>query len=192
MIIDLTGRTDVPVAEEVLFELADVCAALGLEFLVVGAAARDLTIHALQASAPVRATEDIDIAVAVHTGEDFAHLSERLELRVTPLHRFEVLGVEVDIVPFGGLEVRRQVRFADDHLLDVTGLHEAHSTSVTVRLPGGRELQVASPAMQTALKILAGGIGITTTPKTGSTCASSSLRCRRSLSSMKPGRTTKR
>lgn len=44
---------------------------------------------------------------------------------------------------------------ADDHLLDVTGLHEAYSTSVTVRMPHGRELQVASPAMQTALKILA-------------------------------------
>lgn len=66
-----------------------------------------------------------------------------------------MFGVEVDIVPFGGVEVRRRVRFADDHLLDVTGLQEAHSTSVTVRMPGGRELQVASPAMQTALKVLA-------------------------------------
>lgn len=155
MIVDLTGRTDVPVAEEVLVELADVCAALSLDFLVVGAAARDLTIHARQANMPVRATEDIDIAVAVRTGEDFAHLSERLERRGAPLHRFEVFGIEVDIVPFGGVEVGRRVRFADDHLLDVTGLQEAYSTSVAVRMPRGSELQVASPAMQTALKVLA-------------------------------------
>lgn len=67
--IDLTARTDIPVTEEVLAELTALCGELELEFIVVGAAARDLVIHALQQTDPVRATEDIDIAVAVRIGE---------------------------------------------------------------------------------------------------------------------------
>ena len=50
--IDLLGRSDVPVAEEVLAELASLCDAMGVEFIVIGAAARDLVIHALQKSVP--------------------------------------------------------------------------------------------------------------------------------------------
>lgn len=76
--IDLTGRSDIPVAEEVLAELTDICRDLELEFLVVGAAARDLVIHALQQSTPIRATEDIDIAVTVRIGEQFIELADRL------------------------------------------------------------------------------------------------------------------
>lgn len=153
--IDLTGRTDVPVAEEVLTELATTCRALDLEFLVVGAAARDLVIHALQRSDPIRATEDIDIAVAVRVGEQFTELAERLTRKGSSEHTFEVHGVDVDIVPFGGIEQNRTIRFADDHRLDVNGLQEAHATSVLVRMPLGTELQVASAPAQTALKVLA-------------------------------------
>lgn len=153
--IDLTGRTDVPVAEEVLTELAARCRALDLEFLVVGAAARDLVIHALQRSDPIRATKDIDIAVAVRVGEQFTELAEQLTRKGRSEHTFEVLEVDVDVVPFGGIEQGRTVRFADDRLLDVNGLQEAHDTSVLVRMPHGTELQVASAPAQTALKILA-------------------------------------
>lgn len=153
--IDLTGRTDVPVAEEVLTELAGICHGLELEFLVVGAAARDLVIHALQHNQPIRATEDIDIAVAVRVSEQFAGLTDRLTRKGNSQHKFEVLGVEVDVVPFGGIEQGRSVHFADDHLLDVNGLQEAHATSILVRMPHGTELRVASAPAQTALKVLA-------------------------------------
>lgn len=153
--IDLIGRTDVPVAEEVLAELATACRALDLEPLVVGAAARDLVIHAPQKSDPVRATHDIDIAVAVRADEQFAALARHLPRKGKALHKFVVLGVEVDIVPFGGIEQQRVVRFADDHLLDVNGLQEAHDTSIRVRMPQGTEVRVASAPAQTALKVLA-------------------------------------
>lgn len=153
--IDLTGRSDIPVAEEVLAELTDICRDLELEFLVVGAAARDLVIHALQQSTPIRATEDIDIAVAVRIGEQFIELADRLTRKGRSEHTFEVFGVEVDVVPFGGIEQGREVRFADGYLLDVNGLQEAHATSVPVRMPLGTELRVASAPAQTALKVLA-------------------------------------
>lgn len=153
--IDLTGRTDIPVAEEVLAELASLCRDLALDFLVVGAAARDLVIHALQRTAPIRATNDIDIAVAIRDSREFTQLAARLPQNGTSPHKFTVLGVEVDVVPFGDIEHDRGVRFADDHLLDVRGVQEAYSTSVLVRMPQGTELRVASAAAQTALKVLA-------------------------------------
>jgi predicted nucleotidyltransferase len=153
--IDLSGRSDVPVAEEVLAELSSLCGAMGIAFIVIGAAARDLVIHALQKSVPSRATEDIDIAVAVRLEENYTELTERLAPKGRSRHRFEILGIDVDIVPFGGIEQDRSIRFGDDHLLDVTGLREAHETSVRVRMPRGTELRVASAPAQTALKILA-------------------------------------
>lgn len=163
--IDLTGRSDIPVSEEVLAELAELCDAVGIEFIVIGAAARDLVIHALQKSAPLRATEDIDIAVAVHLGEHYAELTERLTQSGRSPHRFEVLGVDVDIVPFGDIEQDRQIRFSNNHLVDVTGLREAHETSVPVRMPRGTELRAASAPAQTALKILAWRDRRVTNPK---------------------------
>lgn len=152
--IDLTGRTDVPVAEDVIRELAAHCRALHLDFLIVGAAARDLVIHARQQREPVRATEDIDIAVAVRVGDQFSQLARRMEKKHAE-HKFEVLGVEVDVVPFGGLERERTIRFDDDHVLDVTGLLEADATAIPVTMPQGTVIRVASAPAQTALKVLA-------------------------------------
>lgn len=153
--IDLTGRTDVPVAEEVLHELATTCRDLNLEFLVVGAAARDLVIHAHQHRQPIRATNDIDIAVAVRVGEQFTQLAGRMKKKNRSEHKFDVLGVEVDVVPFGGIEQERSIRFGDDHHLDVNGLQEAHSTALSVKIPQGTQIRVASAPAQSALKILA-------------------------------------
>lgn len=153
--IDLTGRTDVQVAEEVLAELTVVCHTLGVEFVVIGAAARDLAIHALQRTTPVRATKDVDIAVAVQGPGQFEELARHLRRKGETLHTFEVLGVDVDVVPFGDIEDRRTILFSDDHELDVNGLREAHRTAVPVRMPRGTEVQVASAPAQSVLKILA-------------------------------------
>lgn len=66
-----------------------------------------------------------------------------------------MLGIEVDVVPFGGNETDRSVTFTDGAVFDATGIAEAHSTPVVVRMPQGTEVRVASPAALTALKILA-------------------------------------
>ena len=153
--IDLTGRTDVPVPEEVLRELAAVCRDAGVDCLVIGAAARDLVIHSQQGKSPIRATKDIDIAVAVRGDDQFRDLSRRLNRRGRSPHTFTVLGIEVDVVPFGGNETDRSVTFTDGAVFDAMGIAEAHSTPVLVRMPQGTEVRVASPAELTVLKILA-------------------------------------
>lgn len=143
--IDLTGRTDVPVPEDVLRDLTAVCRASGVEFLVIGAAARDLVVHSQQRTQPVRASKDIDIAVAVRNDEHFHRLSAELTRKGRAPHKFIAHGVELDVIPFGGNEVDRAVIFADGNVFDATGIAEAHSTSVLVRMPQGTEVQVGSP-----------------------------------------------
>src|SRR5699024_12452267 len=70
-------------------------------------------------------------------------------------HQFSVHVFEVDVIAFGGNESARAVKFCDGSVFDATGIAEAHSTSVSVRFPRETEVQVASPAALTALKILA-------------------------------------
>jgi predicted nucleotidyltransferase len=71
------------------------------------------------------------------------------------VHTFAVLGVEVDVVPFGGIEEDRAIRLPDGHVLDVNGIAEALKTSIEVRLPRGTVTRVASLPAQAVLKILA-------------------------------------
>lgn len=84
--------------------------------------------HYGQQTEPIRATDDVDIAVAVRTDEQFLELSGMFARRGKAPHKFNVLGVEVDIVPFGGNEADRTVTFTDGNLLDVTAAsyHYAH------------------------------------------------------------------
>lgn len=106
--------------------------------------------------------DDVPVAVEV-----LAELTARLTPSGHSQHRFQVLGVDVDIVPFGGIERDRTIRLADDHLPDVNDLQEAHLTSVLVRMPQGTELRAASAPAQTALKILAWRDRRDTNPKDG-------------------------
>lgn len=163
--IDLIGRDDVPVPEEVIGELVEICHRSQIEFLVIGAAARDLVIHSQQNKEPTRATKDIDIAVAVHNNGQFLELAKKLSSKGRAPHKFTVLGVAIDVIPFGGNEIDRTVTFTDGNLFDATGIQEAHSTSVVVRMPRGTEVRVASPAALTTLKILAWSERHTDNPK---------------------------
>ena len=96
-----------------------------MQVLLVGAAARDLVVHAPRHAITRRGTKDVDIAIAV-TGEgDFDDFVQGLQRVGKAEHSFLVFGVEVDAVPFGSIEENRKITFADDHELDVTGLDEA-------------------------------------------------------------------
>lgn len=152
--LDLAGATGLQVPTEVLRELEQRAARLGADMVVIGAAARDLVVHAAVGEEPVRATLDVDVAIAVDDA-GFAGFTQGLELIRRTGHRFRVLRVEVDVVPFGPVETNRHVLLRDGHRLDVTGLAEAAATAVQVEMPCGLTLKVASLPAQAALKVLA-------------------------------------
>ena len=89
-----------------------VAAPLGVEFFLMGAAARDLILryaHGIEAS---RATEDVDFAVMVRDWQAYDALRTALiasgEFSARPgpaTHRLRhTSGLPLDIVPFGGVE----------------------------------------------------------------------------------------
>lgn len=143
------------VPEVVISELCDRAASLGIHLVLVGAAARDLTVHAPTSRQIVRATTDIDVAVAVEGESGFRSFVRGLPSTHGSEHTFTVLGIEVDVVPFGGIERNRRIIFGDDRVLDVNGIAEAARTAVEVIMPGGTVVRVASLEAQCALKILA-------------------------------------
>lgn len=153
--LDLSDRTELPVPLEVLSELVERAARAKLSLLLVGAAARDLVVHVPIGTTTKRVTEDIDVAIAVSGQGDFEAFVQGLGRVRGVEHRFQLLGVEVDVLPFGSIEKHRKILFPDDHELDVTGLAEASTTAVEVTLPGNFVIRVASLPAQAALKVLA-------------------------------------
>ncbi len=152
---DVSTDRELSVPVEVIQGLHERFQKSGRTLLIIGAAARDLLVHH-PARIPIgRATRDVDVAVAVDSWDSFKLATQHWDPVRRSAHTFRVSGVEVDIVPFGGVERDRRVLFPDDHELDVTGLAEAARTAVDVTLPGGTVVPVASLAAQSALKVLA-------------------------------------
>ncbi|PRY22292.1 putative nucleotidyltransferase [Spirosoma oryzae] len=91
------------------------CDEVGIEFFLVGAVARDITmaIHGLESP---RVTRDLDIAVLIPEPTDYDRLKEKLlekgqfaEVRNMPFTLKYAGDTVVDLLPFGGLEMDGQV-----------------------------------------------------------------------------------
>ncbi|GAA4320017.1 nucleotidyl transferase AbiEii/AbiGii toxin family protein [Klenkia terrae] len=129
---------------------------VGLEPMLVGASARTLWSIALTEGLPSRATQDVDVAVAVSSWDQLRTLTSLLTPEGNVEHRFVVEGVPVDVVPFGEVEAEdRTIRWADDHVMNVLGLREALDVRVPVLLPGGVRTSVPSVPALASLKVIA-------------------------------------
>lgn len=100
------ASTDPELAAEaaVLAEIVRAADAIGVEVLVIGAVARDILIRHVLGARPERATRDVDVAVAVANWPAYDRLTSSLRRSGGVSHRFVVHGVDVDIIPFGGVE----------------------------------------------------------------------------------------
>ena len=113
----------------------------------------------------MRATNDVDFAIAVDRWGEFERLAECLRTdhnfdRVADDgHRlFSPERTQVDLVPFGGVEMPdRVIQWpSDEHrVLTTLGLREVSSHTVTARIDGELEVQVASLPGLAVLKLLA-------------------------------------
>ncbi|GAB2766151.1 nucleotidyl transferase AbiEii/AbiGii toxin family protein [Amycolatopsis magusensis] len=155
--IDLRDSTepDLLLAARVLTRVDAAAREAGVDYLVVGATARTIPSIGLVGGPPERATRDIDIAAAVGSWADFERLAAKLERRGRHVHAFLVEGVEVDVVPHGGIEGEdRTILWPDDHRMNVRGLSEAVEAAETVLLPGGLEIRVPAIPALALLKLL--------------------------------------
>jgi predicted nucleotidyltransferase len=155
--IDLSASPDpeILLAARALKPLDGMARAAGVDYLVVGATARTILSLGLVGRPPERATRDVDIAVEVCTWGDFERLVGKLERRGRGVHSFLVEGVEVDVLPYGGIEREdRTILWPDDHRMNVRGLREAVASAETVLLPGGLTVRVPAVPALALLKLL--------------------------------------
>lgn len=142
---------------EVLIALCDLAQARGVEIMLVGATARDIALAAEGHDASLRATNDVDVAVAVADAAAFNRLVAGLApLPAGAAHKFLIEGIEVDVVPFGGIEREdRTIVWPDGSTMNTLGFAEALESSLELLLPGGRRMRVASLPAQSAFKVFA-------------------------------------
>lgn len=153
---------------EVIGAVQNMAAARGIDVLIAGAFARDLHLRYGYGIAPLRQTEDIDIALAVPSWQAFEALRRQLiakggfaEVAGVP-HRLGYRGknmeLPIDIVPFGGLEsADRTIAWppSGEDVMDVFGFREARASAVAIMLPGNVVSNVVSLAALLVLKLTA-------------------------------------
>jgi predicted nucleotidyltransferase len=154
---DVSTNPDRVPFSEVLLALAELARAKAVSILLVGATARDIALAAEGHTAPLRATSDVDIAVAIADSATFDALVADLEpARRDSPHKFLVEDIEVDIVPFGGVErADRTIEWPDGSIMNTLGFFEAMGSALKLVLAPEVTIAVASLAAQTALKIFA-------------------------------------
>lgn len=143
--------------------------ALGIQYLVVGATARDIVlVHGYNAKVE-RGTRDIDFGIQVQTWDQFNQLKTRLleagfgqhRDRVHQLNIVDSAGMpwEVDIVPFGEItQNTSEIAWPpeQDLVMNVMGFTEAFENALTVRISEvpSLKIKVASPAGMLILKLI--------------------------------------
>lgn len=166
MSLDFSARTELRGLARVASALEAAAAPLGVEFFLMGAAARDLILQHAYGIETRRVTKDVDFAVMVRDWNAYDALRSALmtggEFSARPgpaTHRFRhTSGLPLDIVPFGGIErPDRTFAWPPEHstVFECFGMAEAFAASISVRLPEEVQLKVAPIPAQAVLKIAA-------------------------------------
>jgi predicted nucleotidyltransferase len=146
-----------------------------IDILLVGAMARDLLLFYAHGIKATRATEDIDFAFALASWSHFEKIrasllsSELFRPHPRGLQKLSYRsGVEVDLIPFGGLENADGTISWPPHgdiVMSVLGLEGALKSSLDALLPSGQQVSVVSLPMLAVLKVLAWSERRTSAPR---------------------------
>lgn len=143
--------------------------ALGIDFLVVGATARDSVFKHGYGCPVERATTDVDFGIHVASWDEFNALKDRLLAagykadahKIHKLSRVDAEGVrwEIDIVPFGDIAGRDSMIGwppERDIVMNVLGFSEAFEHALAVQISEDPDIviPVASPAGLCVLKLV--------------------------------------
>jgi predicted nucleotidyltransferase len=164
--LDLSNQIDLRPLAQIVRALQAAAQPAGVDFFLIGAAARDLMLQYAHNIAPQRQTEDVDFAVMVNDWAAFAKLRDTLIANgefstdtKAALHQLRhKTGLPLDIVPFGNIErPDRTIAWPPDQsiVLDCFGAREAFNASVLILLPDAIAAQVATIPALTLLKISA-------------------------------------
>ena len=149
--------------KEVFDAVEDAFSNLGIDYYVIGALARDIWYS--KENKLSRATRDADFAILVGTETQFEEVKEYLKAKKGFLDSkgniyvlFSPNGHQVDILPFGAIEIDEKVKIAGTGLtsISVNGFSEVYNSGTAeVQLDTGHHFKVASLSSIVLLKLIA-------------------------------------
>jgi predicted nucleotidyltransferase len=164
MFYDLSGKIESSIISA-LSEIQRVAGGLNLDFLVVGATARDLVMEHLYSVGAPRMTKDIDIAVCVAHWDEYKALIDALLAagkltKRPPKQSYDFGGTMIDIFPFGDVAGENNaISWPPEHdtMMSTVGFMEAYLHSMTLRLSREPVLDIRVPTIPglALMKILA-------------------------------------
>lgn len=161
--LDLSARADLDWLADLIGDAQQ--AAPSVEWMIVGALARDLHLSYAHGIRIDRVTTDTDLALAIADWAEFADIrgallssghfvaDRRLEHKL--LHRSQRA---LDVVPFGDIEDRSGVISwppSGAMTMSVVGYREALAGSIALQLPRGQQARIVSIAGLIILKFIA-------------------------------------
>jgi predicted nucleotidyltransferase len=162
--MDLSDKPELDLLPQALTPVSRAASKLAQDWVLIGAAARDLILLQAGSDPSPRRTKDVDIAVCVETWAQ--HEALRAELIHThhatsddsaPQRLLLACGTPIDIVPFGGISAEGAIQWPPDRewTLNVAGFEEALANCTLVILPGGLQVKTTSVHHILALKLMA-------------------------------------
>jgi predicted nucleotidyltransferase len=149
------------ISPDVLAPVARVVECLGQEvpslpseqIMLIGAHCRDALHDALGHRFPVRATGDVDLALAISEWGTFEAIRGRFPRSGSSGVRFAIAGLEVDLLPFGAIEDPTGTSSPPDPAepVSVWALEEIYAGSLTLLLP--EPIRLPTVAGYTAAKL---------------------------------------
>lgn len=157
-----------PVILHILSVVDGVAAEQACPYIVVGATARDLLLHHVFGIPTMRATQDVDFAIAVESWEKFQNLRTallatdhfvpgRIEHRLFLKTPHGITKIPIDLIPFGGVAEKDTIAWPPDRdtVMTVAGFEDALAASAQVQVNAALSLPVASLAALAILKLFA-------------------------------------
>ncbi len=162
---DLTDRLE-PVHQQALRTVARAAAAVGADWFLTGAMARDWVFTLIHGIDTQRATRDADIGIALADWDEYEQIRtliiaegdfqpDRSQQRLN--HR-RVRGFHLDLVPFGQLGGdKAEIAWPpkQDVVMNVIGFADAFRSALTVIADVDLAVKVASPAGLMVMKLFA-------------------------------------
>ena len=164
-LLDISGKLDAEVVDAFSC-ISEVAAHEGIDFLVVGAAARDYLLELACGVRISRATSDVDVAVHVGSWGEYERLATELQSRArfsrakTAPHRMLTPGaLSIDLIPFGPIAgAREEIAWPPqgDWILNVQGFEAAlaHSLQVLIQKEPPLIVRVASLPSLAVMKLI--------------------------------------
>lgn len=168
-LIDVTGKLPRGLVE--MYRKVDICAkGLGIDYLIVGAMARDLVMHHGFGANIERGTRDVDFAIQVASWQEFSTLKEALSAQGLSVDQklayrlgfvdSDSLPWELDILPFGNVvDEHHDISWPPDgdFKMSTLGFVEALHQAWQVKITQAPEclVKVANPVAMIILKMVA-------------------------------------